>query len=426
MGVDARKLLLSAPVSSPASLNAAAALDEAGLLGAYYSTLAFRVDGGLIRSAALLDRLAGSRLVPELQRRVAEGLPGGLVHGLSALEVARTLLSRAGLSGRRLAGLTRLRVESHDRRVAAHAGRFGGVYGYRGGSLESFLAAKRHAGLCIYDLGGFSFDYVDDVRATERLRHPRMDLGTTASSADWPGWRERVAQERALADLVIFNSQLSLQSYPASGFGASMTRVVPLGFPEPATSAIPETLQQGPLKVMWAGAFSILKGAHYLLAALDQLEADIPLSVQVFGKREISTSLLAGRSARLSIRPTIPRARLMEEYRRHDVLVMPTLSDGFGMVISEAMSQGLAVITTDQAGASSFIESGRNGLVIPAGSASALAAALTWSAGHRDELRAMGAAARVTAASWQWSDYRKALAETVIEALEQRSATRAI
>jgi glycosyltransferase involved in cell wall biosynthesis len=43
----------------------------------------------------------------------------------------------------------------------------------------------------------------------------------------------------------------------------------------------------------------------------------------------------------------INKVELVEEYIKADILVFPTLSDGFGMVQLEAMSYGLPVIATD-------------------------------------------------------------------------------
>jgi glycosyltransferase involved in cell wall biosynthesis len=87
------------------------------------------------------------------------------------------------------------------------------------------------------------------------------------------------------------------------------------------------------------------------------------------------------------------------------------------MVTTEAMSQGLPVVTTESDGASEVIKSGENGLVIPARNAAALAEAISWCAENRGALHVMAVHARETAASWQWSDYRRAVSGAVARAL---------
>jgi len=92
--------------------------------------------------------------------------------------------------------------------------------------------------------------------------------------------------------------------------------------------------------------------------------------------------------------------------------------------VSEAMSQGLPVITTDWAGVAQFITPGENGLIVPIRNSEALAEALASCAARPQELAAMGRAARQTASQWQWSDYRHAVAKTVIDTLQAKAATR--
>ena len=73
---------------------------------------------------------------------------------------------------------------------------------------------------------------------------------------------------------------------------------------------------------------------------------------------------------------TIPHVELFKQYQKADVLVFPTLCDGFGMVVTEAFAHGLPVITTNRAGAADLVRHGENGLIVPAGDAGALAQAL--------------------------------------------------
>jgi glycosyltransferase involved in cell wall biosynthesis len=121
----------------------------------------------------------------------------------------------------------------------------------------------------------------------------------------------------------------------------------------------------------------------------------------------------------ICISPTVSRSVLFERYRAADVLVFPTLCDGFGMVVTEAFSQGLPVITTARAGAADLVRHSENGLIISPGDALALAESLDWCATHRIELKAMRRAASETAASWQWHDYRQALTDNVVTGLQE-------
>ena len=106
--------------------------------------------------------------------------------------------------------------------------------------------------------------------------------------------------------------------------------------------------------------------------------------------------------------------QIEREYAASSVLVFPTLCDGFGMVVTEAWSRGLPVLTTPCAGVTDLLRDRENGLLFPARDPEAIAATILGCAERRDELRAMRGAARTTAAAWQWSDYRAALRAAVV------------
>jgi len=69
------KILFSAPDTRPSLQQAARALDEVGLLGAYYTTLAFSDKGSAIRGAELVDGVLGLGLATELRRRAIREFP---------------------------------------------------------------------------------------------------------------------------------------------------------------------------------------------------------------------------------------------------------------------------------------------------------------------------------------------------------------
>ena len=98
-----------------------------------------------------------------------------------------------------------------------------------------------------------------------------------------------------------------------------------------------------------------------------------------------------------------PRA-LRDVYAASDVLVVPSIAtrtfrEPWGLVVNEAMNQGLAVISSDAVGAAAggLVRDGVNGLIVPAGDAAALAGAIATARGRRRAARPTGRArARAT------------------------------
>lgn len=108
--------------------------------------------------------------------------------------------------------------------------------------------------------------------------------------------------------------------------------------------------------------------------------------------------------------------------RRSDVFVFPSLFEGFGLVILEAMAQGLPVITTPHTAGPDLIADGVDGFIVPIRDAPAIAARLDSLHRDRDRLAAMGAAARAKAFSFTWTAYEDGLARLVQNHLATRPA----
>jgi glycosyltransferase involved in cell wall biosynthesis len=222
-----------------------------------------------------------------------------------------------------------------------------------------------------------------------------------------------------LADIVIANSRFTRDSYATAGWDVSKVRVVPLGAP-PVEQEILEAScgERESLRVLWAGAFSVHKGAHYLLSAWKRIAINKFATLDIYGTVHLPDKLLRDLPRSICAHSAVARGQLFKQYARADVLVFPTLCDGFGMVVTEALAHGLPVITTKSAGAADLIRHGENGLVIPAGDVEALAEALEWCLTHRTELRQMRQAALDTARRWQWCDFRRSLSQALREGLQ--------
>jgi glycosyltransferase involved in cell wall biosynthesis len=98
----------------------------------------------------------------------------------------------------------------------------------------------------------------------------------------------------------------------------------------------------------------------------------------------------------------IDRARLADLYADSDLFVFTSPTETCGLVVLEAMASGLPVITSDQGGVLENVRDGINGLMVPAGSASAFAAATVHLARTPERREAMASAARAFAVARDW------------------------
>jgi glycosyltransferase involved in cell wall biosynthesis len=110
---------------------------------------------------------------------------------------------------------------------------------------------------------------------------------------------------------------------------------------------------------------------------------------------------------------TLPHSEVLDVMLESDVLVLPSLGEGFGMVVTEAMSCGLPVIVTPNVGASDLVRDGREGFVTPVCSADAIAERLQTLNRDRELLAAMSRNAQATAQENSWESYRANFADTL-------------
>ena len=144
------------------------------------------------------------------------------------------------------------------------------------------------------------------------------------------------------------------------------------------------------------GRFDSGKGFDCLMKAVAQMEQDVQL--YIVGGEPTRDYLELVKELRLDgvhFVPFQPKEQLKKYYRAADAFVLPTRSDVWGLVINEAMSLGLPVVTTDRCVAGlSLIQDGINGYLVPVDDESVLAEKLdTLLAG---DCREMGKAALET------------------------------
>ena len=134
----------------------------------------------------------------------------------------------------------------------------------------------------------------------------------------------------------------------------------------------------------------------------DERVADITLVLVGSGKHEARYRARArelGIIERVVFAGFVARAEMPSFYAIGDVLVVPSRSEVWGLVINEALACGVPVIATDACGAApDLIHEGENWSLVPARNPEALAGAITAFFEHPERHEAMRAAARASIA----------------------------
>jgi glycosyltransferase involved in cell wall biosynthesis len=152
------------------------------------------------------------------------------------------------------------------------------------------------------------------------------------------------------------------------------------------------------------------KGLHYLLEVWRHFE--LPnAELRIVGRFPRYKGIVANYTQVARLLGPLEWIGLREEYRRADLLCLPSLSDGFGQVVLEALACGTPALTTSLCGASDLILDRQNGFVVPAGDIEALIASLEWASRNRDQVQQMRASARATAEQYPWTRFRQSIVE---------------
>lgn len=286
------------------------------------------------------------------------------------------------------------------------------IYAYEDGARDTFLAA-REAGLCrVYDLPIAYWRTLRSLLEEEAERLPEWAC-TMEGLRDSAEKHARKDMEIELADHIIVASSFTRDSVKAA-FGNIPVHVTPYGCPPPPATAPAERAPSTPIELLFAGHLAQRKGFADLIAALALLEVDWRLTLA--GPRPVAAPAALDtflEDPRVTWLGTVPHATLLERMARAHVFVFPSIVEGFGMVITEALSSGLPVITTPNTAGPDILTEGKDGFVVPIRTPEAIAERITLLAEDEDLRHAMGQAARDTARRMSWARYETQIAELV-------------
>jgi glycosyltransferase involved in cell wall biosynthesis len=230
----------------------------------------------------------------------------------------------------------------------------------------------------------------------------------------------RSLEQRALshAAAVIATSQVTA-GILADTFSVPANR---LSVAEPGTDRA--TRARGtasPLKLLAVGSVIPRKGYDVLIEAL-QPYRDGSWMLEIVGGLDLAPDYTkaimkqiadANLSVRIRLLGTVDPSRLAELYDKADLFVMPSRYEGYGMVMTEAMARGLAIVCTTGVAAAEAIPQGTV-LRVEAEDVSALASALGRAIDDPQLRRALGEAAWLAAQKLPtWADTAKHVAETL-------------
>jgi glycosyltransferase involved in cell wall biosynthesis len=167
--------------------------------------------------------------------------------------------------------------------------------------------------------------------------------------------QKKQINEFEVADKILVPSTLARESILLyQPYLKSKIRVIPYGVSKPLAK---KQRTNKKFRFLFIGGNPIIKRLDWVLKAFKELD-DKETELYIVGKTGYSS-----RDANIKTIPKLVGVELSELYFNSDVLILPSISEGFGMVVTEAMAHGVVPIVSENVGAKDFITK-NNGFVI--------------------------------------------------------------
>ena len=244
------------------------------------------------------------------------------------------------------------------------------LVGWSSATLEAMPAAKELGMKVVIERGSTHI-----AHQTATLAEEYGFFGVPFDATE-PEMIEREEAEYAAADAICVPSDFAAGTFIRHGIHKDRLIVNPLGVDVDRFTAPAERPAGRIPRILFVGAVGLRKGVPRLLQAFSRIKERAEL--RIIGPVEPGMGQLLSRLPLQGVvlRGPVQGGALPAEYEAADIFCLPSIEEGFGMVIPQAMASGLPIVTTKVCGAADLVRNGETGLVIPPSDESALLEAL--------------------------------------------------
>lgn len=213
---------------------------------------------------------------------------------------------------------------------------------------------------------------------------------------------EVLSSEVNLATHFFCASSLTKKSLIFKGIAEDKIKVIPYGV-DTTKFTFSERMQSDIFKVIFIGSLNQRKGISYLLDALAEMN-NVELTIVTRGIYD--ASLIANYNFPIHVIVDVPHEKLQKALHQAHCFVLPSILEGFGQVILEAMATGIPVIATENTAAKDIIENGIDGFITPIRDIQSIKVSLEKLQTDTAFAQKMGKAACEKAKIYTWEKFR--------------------
>ena len=188
----------------------------------------------------------------------------------------------------------------------------------------------------------------------------------------------RELEEYKIVDKILVQSNFACKSFIDMGFNKDKVKIVK-GWGFDSKNFYPlDYKYKNSFNIVYIGRITLSKGIAYLIEAFEKIQITNK-KLKLYGIMSLDFKEYL-KSIKLNddieILNPVKHSELKHIYSSSEVLVQPSLFDGWSMVVTEALACGCPVVTTSNTGASDVIINGINGYVCPVMNSESLASNL--------------------------------------------------
>ena len=354
-----------------------------------------------LQRRGLLERIYSTWYWSRLKR---EGIPRDLVGTFPWIHTPEMFMRRIGLEPQWALDITgysnALLFDSYVQRQLRRQPPPDALIAISGSSLRAGQDVQSRGGVFICDRGSSHIRYQDEVVGGEYRRWKASRNATDTRDVV----REELIYQAA--DAISVPSTFSKRSFLEMGVPAEKVHVIPYGVRLENFRRTREP-EPGSFDVLFAGAVGLRKGIPYLLQAFAQLRhSGKRLRIAGGMQGELKAILPTLPQENVEFLGSVPQSRLAELMSRSRITVLPSVEDGFGLVLGQALACGCPVLATTNTGAEDLITDGVEGFIVPIRDAPALTERMQLLADDPAlQQRMSEAALKRVAALGGWTDY---------------------
>jgi glycosyltransferase involved in cell wall biosynthesis len=166
------------------------------------------------------------------------------------------------------------------------------------------------------------------------------------------------------------------------------------------------------LKCLFVGRVTYKKGVLELFKAIEKLNTN-KFHFTFVGSYDLEDEYIYRYKNICDFKGHVPKKEMSEIYSNADILIFPSLADGFGLSVIEALSYGLPVVCSTNSGASDIIKDGVNGFLIDPLNYNDITDKLSWLENNRSFLNNFSKNAILSAKENSVNKYEKSILSMV-------------